>query len=276
MHRSYRVGDSAFGVRTTSRAFGAWLEDVLDAYRVRRRAEVEYSIVIEGGRADTADSRRRFHILYQGVGAVSRTLSLQTLARGLFAELESRLLHLRDDAMFVHAGVVSIEGTTVLVPSWLIASLTGLGRRLARADAQLPAARWVGIDPSDGALIPIGTGLVLPVDALARLGGLGSAGHEDARFSIDRRLRVDAVLTPNPAFDTVDVGPRAEALHGVGALSANLGVLKEQGLEGLARLVQGARCYRVGVGPPHRMLEAMSAIARHERAHRSPAATAAG
>src|SRR5881392_4040121 len=75
VHRQYEIGGERIGVRTTSRAFGEWLDDTFDAYRVRSRPKrFHYSIVIDGGRGDEgtaasgAEGRsKRLHILYLGI-----------------------------------------------------------------------------------------------------------------------------------------------------------------------------------------------------------------
>lgn len=256
------------GIRTTSRRFGAWLDDVLGAYRIDEELAPEYSVVIDGGRDQAVGSGRRFHVLWQGVGQVSRTLHLPTLGASLLAELEARLLADRDDALYVHHAAVRSGSLTALVPAWFVAYVQAAGRRVERAGLTLPNRRWVAIDPGTGVVLPGPPLLDVPSDALRRLDGWSERVEEDpGRADPEEPLVADAVVTYVEGMDTVDVGPRAIAMHRMASLASNLSVLGERAVHGLGLAVQHARAYELGLGRPAQMVDALAAILEHERRH---------
>jgi hypothetical protein len=254
------VGDTAVGVRTTSDAFGDWLDATLGAYRVDDVVEPEYSVVVDEG----SGSGRRFNVLYQGVGVVSRALDLGVVARSLLRELEARLLRSRTDGVYVHYGVARSDRATALVPSWLVAYLTGTGRRLAKSGITLPIARWARVDADTGMVTPPPRVLDVPADALARLPMQGSA---DAYADASRPRAVDAVVTYDQDMDTISAGTRGRALSQLVQNTANLRVFGAGAMGALGRLVEGAHCFDTGLGRAHQMLSALEGVFDHERRH---------
>ncbi len=258
MHRSYEVGGTRFGVRTTSRSFGDWLDHALGVYRLRRRLDPEYSIVVDG--AGGARAGKGVHILYQGVGQVIRTRHLPTLGRALVAELEARVAHERGDAIYVHAAPVCVDGVIALVPAWVVAHVGTLGRRVDRARVSLPVARWAAVDPNSGWILRPPRLLDLPADALEGLERM-SDGSGEARGLTGASGTVDAVVSYLWGSPSVGVVSRGIALQRLAAATANLPNLGGEALDGLGRLVAGARCYEVGVGTARQMLDALVAVA---------------
>jgi hypothetical protein len=263
---TYRIGNEDVAVRSTSRDFGEWIDRALGAYRVRGGDEPpEYSVVIDGGEDDPARIGRRFHILYQGVGSVIRTMNLSTLARSIIAELDTRLLAERDDAVYAHYGVAWTDEVTVLLPAWLVAYLSGTGRRLHRSGINLSVSRWVAVDRDTGEILPQPRFLDVPGDAFAELPPPGRT--EPDRPLLSERRHVDAVLSYVEDMDTIGSGTRGLALHHLAAVTANLPKLGGEALEPLARLVEGAHCFETGLGRAQQMLQVLSDIFEHERAH---------
>src|ERR1041385_5331993 len=85
----YRIGDERIEVRSTSEAFGAWVDEVLGAHRVEQDFEDNpyFSIVVEEGGRSIAGGRR-MHILYRRTASVVRSLDLATIARAFLTEVE--------------------------------------------------------------------------------------------------------------------------------------------------------------------------------------------
>ncbi len=263
---TYRIGDEDIGVRSTSREFGTWIAGALSPYRMNGAVESpEYSIVIDGGEDDPGRRGRRFHILYQGVGSVVRTMNLSTLARSIVSELDTRLLAPRDDAVYVHYGVAWTDDVTVLLPAWLVAYLSGTGRRLHRSGINLSINRWVAVDRETGEVLPQPRFLDIPSDAFAELPPPGEV--EPERPLLTERRHVDAVISYVEQMETVDSGSRGGALHHLAAATANLPTLGGAVLEPLARLVEGAHCFETGLGRAQQMLQVLQDVVSHEMTH---------
>jgi hypothetical protein len=224
VHRTYRIGGERVSVRTTSPAFGEWLDEVLGRYRVRARGRryLDYSVAISGGDALPGSKGRRFHVLYQGVGALVRSLHAPTVGRALLAELARRACPGRDDAVYLTAALVAAgSGRGVLAPAWALPLLDRLGRRppLAALDGD--------------AVVP-------------------------DRPPIERPLAVEVVLTHAPGADGPRPVSRGLALHRLSAAALNLEALGGRAVEVLAGLVRGARCYEIGVpARPQLLLDAI-------------------
>jgi hypothetical protein len=262
VRRSFVVGETTIGIRTTSPAFGGWLDRALAAYRTDAAADPEYSIVIDEG----AGRGRRFNVLYQGVGVVSRALDPGVVARSLLTELEARLLHQRDDGVYVHYGVAVSAAASVLIPAWLVSYLAGTGRRLSRAGITLPVARWVRLDRASGLATPLPPVLEVPGELLDRVPG-AAPGSGDAYGDLPEARRIDAVLTYVEGMDTIAGGSRSRAVYHLAERMANLRTLGGEAMAVLGRVVGGAHCFETGLGRPQQMLAALEAVFEHERTH---------
>ena len=268
VRRSYRVGSTSFGVRTTSESFGAWLDVTLSRYGIRSQEWPEYSVVVhDPDGAGPAPGRRRFHVLYRGIGPLVRTFDLSTLASALLGEFESRLLDGRSDAIFTFAALLSWRDVHMLVPSWLPAYLGRLGRKVERSGVSMPLASWVGVDPTTGRVVAAPPTLDVPDRALERLPGTdGPSASAPLWPATD--VHVDAVVTYSESLPGLELGTRGGALYRLTGLTANVTTLQGSAMHGLTRLVERARPYEVGLGRPQQMLDAVVAVAEHELAHR--------
>src|SRR6266542_3912394 len=171
-HTTVKLGDHAFKIRSTSRAFNTWLGNVLKPYKVRKpSAQNWYSVVIAGGDPDEdTKSKRRFHILYRGSSQIVRTLDLVSSSGSPpFAELESTTFEERDDAVYVEAAALAMDGKVALIPGRYLPTLWKVSRRLHQAGVRLPLARTVAIDRQTGQVIPTTSTLEIPGDAIDRL-----------------------------------------------------------------------------------------------------------
>lgn len=240
---SFRFGEAEVAVRTTSHEFAEWMEEVFSTYRADHDEEPGYSIVVGGGSENR--SARGYHILYRGIVPVVRTLHLPTLARGLMAEFESAYFHERTDALFLRHATVDIGGRAALMSSFLAATLSTLGRKVQRAGVTLPVTDFTAVDLEEGSLVPVRPSLDLPADSVDRLAALGSLNGAADRLVIQGTLSPEAVLI---TFGTQLVEPisRGVAAHQLAASALNLSVVGQKGLDALARLVSGTRCYRLG------------------------------
>jgi hypothetical protein len=263
-HRSYRIGGFRFGIRTTSERFGLWLDDALGAYRIGRRQAPAYSIVVgddgeEAREAAAVRPRRKLHILYLGTQQAMRTRSLSTLGRAVLAEMDTLTSAKRKDAVFLNAALVVSDGTTALMPSQAARFLGRSHRRAERMGVALPAVHSVAVDMASGRAVPAQPHIELPADVLDRLADLAGPEGDEDRFVLDSPRRVDAVLTYAP-----QEGPplqpisRAQALHRAAGMAMNLPKVKGKGVEGLARLMEGARCYELGAWDSTGMLRAVA------------------
>lgn len=262
MHRSYRIGDAKFGVRTTSKAFGAWLDAVLSPYRYRRRLAPRYSIVVSGEEKDGQFSGKRFHILYRGSTQQVRTLDLPTLGRAFLAELETLLYSTRDDAIYLDASAVVANGVTALIPPAYANAISRLGRRVEQAGLSLPVARTVAVDVRSGGLVPPSREIKIPENAIDELRRMvGGDGRSD-RTELKEQRTVDVVALPGSFEEPVGPVSRAMAVYQLGALAMNLTELPAaDALEGLSRLVEEARCYGVG-GQGRELLATLADVMR--------------
>jgi hypothetical protein len=258
------VGETTIGVRTTSAAFGAWLDRSLGAYRAEERVDPEYSVVVD---EDGNGRGRRFHVLYQGVGVIARALDVRVVARSLLSELEARVLHRRDDGVYVHYGVARSGGATALIPAWLVSYLSGTGRRLSRTGITLPVARWVRIDPDSGYATPTPRVLDLAAGAIQSVPSGGRSTGEDAYDDVSESVPIDAVVTYVEDMDTIAGGGGARAVYHLAERTANLGTIGAAAVDVLGRVVERAHCFDTGLGRPHQMLTALASVFEHGRAH---------
>lgn len=261
MHRTYRIGGERVSVRTTSHEFGEWLDEVLGPYRVRRRGRgyFDYSVAISGGDALPGSRGRRFHVLYQGVGALVRSLHAPTVGRALLAELARRACPGRDDAVYLTAALVAAgSGRAILAPAWALPLLDRLGRRPARAGLTVVPATWAAVDPATGRVVPAPDVLGVPARAAEALAALDGDAVGPDRPPIGRPLPVEVVLTHAPGADGPRPVSRGLALHRLSAAALNLEALGGRAVEALGGLAGEARCYEMGVpARPQLLLDAI-------------------
>jgi hypothetical protein len=253
--RSYEVGGTAFGVRTTSEAFGVWLDDTFAAYRIDAEVDPAYAIVV----AEEGKPGKRYHLLYEETLALVRSRSLQTIARALLSQFELLVLPIRDDAIYAEMSVLDSNGHRAIVPPLLLPLLESFShRQLERAGLVLPYSTVVAIDPGTGDLRPIPSVLDVPRDPLKTLPA-ADPSEEEPRASVDRLQQADIVVS----FGTIPepVGPvsKALALYRVGSHTLNFAhVGAELGLEGLRKLVERAQCVEIAAHGDKAMVEALT------------------
>lgn len=261
----FEIGGNRFGVRTTSHAFGDWVDDTLSAYRVDGPPDEDdhayWAVVVEDGSRGADRVGRRFNILYRGTLDVVRSLDVHAVARAFLLEIESILFPRRDDAIFLGAATVTTPGGTVLVPPVMVPGLARAARRMQRADLLPPGAMAVAVDPETGHVIPMPSALELPGDVFDRLAAAFTPDLADPRAFVDAEAPVDAVLSygvlSEPGFVP---GSRAETLVTLSSSVRNLSLIGGQGVKGLAKLVARADCYRGWWGSTQDMLDALTRI----------------
>ncbi len=263
--QTYELGGNKLGIRSTSRAFGRWLDAALARYRVDAPPDIVYSLVVDGGRPDGTHQGRRFHIVYQGGTSVLRTLSLETFGRGVLAEVEAHLLPRRDDLVYTRACLIGANGSTALVPWWVGSYLGDLGRGAERAGVSLPEASWVAIDPGSAEVVRPTSALDIPDDALSTLGSLDGALIPPDRAVVDSPAAVDTVWTFLEEEEAV-VRPvsRGLALHRLAGMTPNLQAMGPKALRSLARLVERADAIGFGPGSAKGLLAAVASVL-HDR-----------
>ena len=228
-------------------------------------------MVIAGGDPDeNGESKKRFHILYRGSSQLVRTLDLDTLGQALFAELESLSFQERDDAIYVEAAPLAMDGKVALIPGSFLPSLWRLSRRLHQAGVRLPLARTVAVELETGRLIPTTPQLEIPQDAIQHLNEavgkeaqavLGIAGKSRSGHDHMQRWALTAPTTPVSILTTgAEEGPRqpqsrGQAVYRLAGMTLNLAKVGVAALEGLSVMASQAECYKfygVTGTPAHR------------------------
>jgi hypothetical protein len=243
VQRSYRFDTALVGIRSTSVVFADWASHALEAYRVDEDASPVYSIVVadppEGDRA-----QKRVNVLYKSTRALVRTLSLRTLGRGLLAELGFRGVSDRTDAIYLRGAIVVAGGTVALVPRSIGTGLDRVSRRLRRKDVVVGPTAMVCLDPEAGALVPGLPDLATPSDTLPRLVALAGTDPPEDRLFVDRPMRIDVVVVQTRGRgERIRSMSKASAVYGLTRDIANVHVLGNRAMQGVARLAEGARCY---------------------------------
>ena len=260
MQHSFKIGDMRFGIRTTSEPFGLWLQETLAPYRVKGRTEPYLSVVVADGPKELTGTKD-FHILYANSSSVARTLDLHALARSLFAELEALRFGERDDAIFLDAVVVRADGHAALVPASVAANIGSLGRRVKRAGLSVPDVRRVAVDMDSGLVGPVPRTLDIRDDALDRLSAFVPTNGRRARPERDEPVAVDIICTLGRRGDLlVEPAPRSLTLMRLASMAGNVEKLGRPALEGLRRLVGGARCYAMDWADAPTTLDAISGM----------------
>jgi hypothetical protein len=242
VQHSFQIGESTFAIRTTSHEFGAWLERSLAEYRVEEEADPLFSVVVSGGE-ENGDSRgKKFHILYWGSSQLARSLDLSRVGRALVSEVGRMQVPERDDALYLDAVPVAVDGATALVTSDYVARLGSLGRRLVRSGIRLPAARTAVVDGGAGTVSLLPQPADIPEGAVEEL-----AAHPGSREEPgipEQPVGVDFVCFGGE-YDQEETlrASRAQAVYELGARVLNLRKLRRAALDELSRLVQAPDLY---------------------------------
>jgi hypothetical protein len=259
VRRSYEVAGIAFGVRTNSETFAAWLDDALGAYRIDEEMPSYYSVLI----ADAGKPGKRFHLVYAETRVLVRSRSLETVARALFSQFEFLLLPERDDAIYAEMTVLASNGRRALVPPLLLPLLESFSRREIDASGLvLPSTTTVAIDPSSGDIVPMPPVLDVRSGTLEEL-ARSETQEAEPRVVVDHPFAVDAVVTFGSSMDIVTPVSKAETLYRTASHSLNLGRIGgEIGLGGLRKTVERAPCFELGAGAWAHVLDGLASVLR--------------
>jgi hypothetical protein len=224
-------------------------------------ADAMWGVVVEEGEGDGARVGRRFHILYRGTWDVVRTLDVRTVAKAFLTEMASILQPVRDDALYIEAGVASASGVNVLVPHVMVPGLARAVRRVQRAGVVPPGTMVVAVDLRTGALISTEPSLGFPEDRWDRLSEAFPANGSDPRVFIEDELEVDAVLIWGGSGEPgLFHASKAETLTSLASTGRNLPLVGGTGIEALGRLVDRARCYAASWVTTNDMIDSLVRI----------------
>ena len=122
----------------------AWLPRALRPSRART-VPVLYSF-LAGGVGSTKGSKR-FHILYRNFTRLARSLDLDDIERAFKRDISSFVGEHASRRVFVHAGVVAIDGGAVLIPGKSFSGKTTLTRALVEQGGVYYSDEFAVIDP---------------------------------------------------------------------------------------------------------------------------------
>lgn len=240
VYKTFEIGRHLVGVRTNSEEAGRWLTDVLGTYEVDEEAEPFFSVWVP--EPSRVRSIRRFHILYQEAGELTRSHSPGEIGERLIAELAKFAFRQRDDAVYLDAVVVERDGSTALIPAEMVDYLLLDGR--AKREIAIPARTKLGLT-FDGRLFQPPQVLNVPEDAGAQL-ALRVGARAPARAPEQEIPPVVDVLAPyhyDPQSPDIMAISRAVTVHAFAQYVLNLPVLGTTALEALAELAAHGRGY---------------------------------
>lgn len=260
----YEIEGFRFGVRSTSHAFGEWLDHVLAAYRSPRRSddddrEATYSAVVAEDGPDA--TRRRFNLLYLGGWEVVRTLDVGFMAERVLLDLESILYPIRRDAVFLEVGVVDAAGALGLVPAYLVPALNRSKRRGLRYGVRTGGGVYATLELGSGLVVPPAPALEVPSDALSSLEGFMDVPARTEREPFAHAHPVDVIferryLEGERLWRT----SRAEIAQALITRVRNARVLGGAALETVAEAVRGADVYRGWYGSTNELYELLAEV----------------
>src|SRR5439155_10836807 len=121
-------------------------------------------------------------------------------------------------------------------------------------------------DLASGELVPAQHELRAPADALARFVAIGGPkGASGARAGSDLRSIDVCCVFVYPADDPIEPMSRGRAVYNFAYFTKNLDALGHQALEGLARVLGNARCYRLREATPREALASLKAVLTEDR-----------
>lgn len=247
----YEVHGVAVEIRSTSPGFGRWIERTFEAHRGSGAPAARFSAAV----GDEGPGSRSIHALYRGIVPIVRSRRPSTLARTLLGELEAFSYPTRDDAVFVYATAVELDGLTVLIPSYLAPYLARSRRLIESMGIRMSAGPAVGIDARTGRLRTTETHLRVPEGAADRL---ETRERPDSELVDIRGRRVDVVCWfSREALDPVGPVSGARSLYTIASDTANLGRLGGEALVALSRVLGPARCFELRGDTPRPMLRAL-------------------
>lgn len=264
MCKYFEVGDHHFGVRSTSAAFGEWLDHALHRYLVPTPADVRYSFVVEEPGQHAARAGRSFNIFYWGTVALVRTLHLPTVVDSFLTELESLLLPDRDDSVYMRAVPVAVGERAGLVPMSLVLALGDQSRMAKKLGLSISAAMAVELNVDSGLVGAIHPRLQVPEDAGSRLIDMGWAPGSPDRVSVTTPSAVDAIFTmvrgpEGPDAPLLGSASRAATLYRIAPWVSNFSTVRSRAVIGLGRMLRRSACYTLGsTGNPEYLLQSLA------------------
>lgn len=194
-----------------------------------------------------------------------RTLDLPTLGRALLTELSSLLAAERDDVILLATPVLVGRRGAVLVSPRTAVAVGELGRRAERAGLGLPGATFTAIDPATGHVVPLHPLLEAPTESWEILDALDSPHAGGGPRLVTEPVMIDAVCLRGRGADAAPrPRSRVATLEALVASTLNFGFVGTVGVGGLARLVEGARCYDLGRTDARQTLAALTTILDHD------------
>jgi hypothetical protein len=273
---AYEVEGDRFRIRSTSETFGAWIRVALGSYRTAPAPDDEnlwtYSAVVADEAAEHDRVGRGFNTLYAGTADVARTLDRRFLARCLLREVDARRHPARDDAVFIRAGVIDIDGCLALLPSFLVPMLCAARRRAEKRRFRAPSGTVAALDLRSGEVFAPDASIELPRDALDTLEDpvRGRTRDDRDRFPIEdgERRRLDAVIGVDLEQSTLArVKPRSDAVLDLSMAAMNLRKVGGEGFRAIAQAVRSSTSIAVNWSRENEMLDALedaARLARHE------------
>jgi len=263
--RTFHALAHDFRVVTDSREVNAYLESVLSGFPEADAAEVEYQLRRVTG---TEEGSTRFEVVFDGETVVSDA-SLGVLA-GSFVQALNRRAISSDYAVMCHAGGVELDGVGFVFPAHMESGKTTLTTGLVRAGFGYLTDEAVAFDPKTCVIEPFPKPLSIdkgsqflfpelapapapgddrapelqwqvPPDAI-RAGAVGRACVE--RFIVFPRYDADAPTK-------LEALSRATTLMELATNTFEFRDHARHSLEVLARVVEGARGFRLTIGDLH-------------------------
>lgn len=261
----FEIEGYRFGIRTTSATFGEWLAEVLSEYGSAPRPEDDpsdclYSVVVEDGSAGRERLGRRFSIIYQGGWDIVRTMDVPFLAEQLLNHVEGLRAPIRDDAIFLEAGLTIVDGRVGIIPAVLQPAVQRAKRRAERRGLVCPGGMGVAIDPETGLLLRASRQLRIPPDALERAAEVFPVTDSTGTWRAEEPTPISSVLF-RIGEEQQDLQPmsRGGALVELAPSIRNVRTMGGAAFRGLARMLAGAACYGATWESTDEMLAVMRA-----------------
>lgn len=144
---SFTAYGVTIGVRASDAAVLERLRPALPyGGRPSRRRQVDYLYSVLVGSLDGAARPRRFHLLYSDLKRVARTLDFAVVLEALEHDIPLMMGAHTREWVFVHAGVVGIEGRALLLPGQSFSGKSTLVEALVRAGATYYSDEFAVLD----------------------------------------------------------------------------------------------------------------------------------
>jgi hypothetical protein len=257
---TYRLGDYDFSIESGSDEIAELVEYLFGACRSGLALAPPETFVLEPvndrGLADIGLHQGDARLAKGSFGVVLERLIWETSIRSID----------RNGFLFVHAGVVSLDGVGIALPAPPDHGKSTLVAGLVRDGFAFLSDEAAALDPSDGTVHPFPRPVMLsdaslatlPVSADVPMSSATVAAPQGRRLGLDG-LRPDALGEPAPvglivaptyrprSSTVLEAWPRADALELLVEQSFNLEAFGAAGVQLLGDVVRGADCYRLNV-----------------------------